>query len=93
MYESSLELLSNEDIELFTELFYENSIENKLHFNTLKEILYSYDKFDSPCLSELIEKIKKKLKDRYSGYSDNELVLSNMEVIQIIKSLSLFCIL
>jgi hypothetical protein len=81
MYESSLELLSNEDIELFTEVFFEHSRDNTVLFNTFKEFLYSFDKFESPCLAELIEKVKKKLKERYSGYSDNELIISMFAVI------------
>ncbi len=77
MYESSLELLSNQEIELFTELFQEHSRDNSIFFYDFKEMLFSFDKFESPYLSELIEKIKKKLKERYSGYSDSELSLSN----------------
>jgi hypothetical protein len=76
MYESSLELISHMEIDIFSELFYERSRDNTLFFNDFKEILFSFDKFESPCLNELIEKIKKKLKDRYSGYSDNELIIS-----------------
>ena len=76
MYESSLELLSHMEIELFTELFYERSRDNTVNFYDFKEILGSFDKFESPCLGELIDKIKKKLKDRYSGYTENELSLS-----------------
>jgi hypothetical protein len=81
MYETSLELLSNQEIELFTELFNERCRDNSVFFNDFKEMLYSYDKFESPYLNELIEKVKKKLKERNSGYSDNELILSKILVI------------
>ncbi len=76
MYESSLDLLTNNEIEQFMDLFNERSRDSSILFLDFKEIVISFYKFESPCLVELIEKIKKKLKERYSGFSDNELILS-----------------
>lgn len=78
MYDSSLELLSNSEMDQFNDYFNERSRDNSVFFYDFKEVLNSFDKFESPCLTELVEKIKKKLKERYSGFSDNELALSKL---------------
>jgi hypothetical protein len=76
MFEPSLELLSINEQEILAEIFTERARDNTIFFYDFKDILYSFDKFESPCLGELLEKVKKKLKERYSGFTDSELTIS-----------------
>jgi hypothetical protein len=75
MFDSSSELIHKEETEMFEQFFQDKAKEGAILFNEFKEIITVQGKFDSPYLIEIIEKIRKKLKEKMIGFNDNELAI------------------
>jgi hypothetical protein len=73
MFDSGFELISKEEHQIFLQLFQDKSKENAILFTDFRDLITSFSKFESPCLIDIIEKLRKKLKEKMIGFNDNEL--------------------
>lgn len=81
MYENSFQCLSKTDEEYFNDAFIDKIGQRDLiFFAEFREIVYGSRKFskNSSFTNELLEKVKKKIQERQSGISQNDLYLSNL---------------
>ena len=76
MFDPSSGLLSQEEIEYFKDIFNTRTKENSIPYHEFKEIILNFRKFDSSCLADLIDKIKKKIKEKNISFSENDLSIS-----------------
>ncbi len=81
MYENNFQCLNKSDEEFLTDSFTDRIGNNRdgISFNEFKEIVLSVHKFNKNhnLTIELLEKSKKKIKERQAGISDNELLIRN----------------
>jgi hypothetical protein len=80
MFDSSSELVTKAEIEMFEQFFKEKAKDGAILFTYFKEILTVQEKFDSPHLIDIIEKLRKKLKEKLIGYNDNELIIGKYNI-------------
>lgn len=79
MYENSFQCLSKAEEEYFNESFLEKIGQRDLiFFGEFKEVVFGLPKYakNISFTNELLEKIKKKIKERQVGISENDLYLS-----------------
>lgn len=80
MYENGFQFLTKNEFNYFDQLFEERMMEkeNLLAFNDFKDIVMNFRGFNRLFCSEMLDKIKKKLRERQSSLMDTDLYLSNI---------------
>lgn len=69
MYENGFQCLTNVDYDYFDEIFEEHTMNKDkiLHFTDFKDIVMNHKKFNRMLSAELLEKVKKKIKEKPSS--------------------------
>jgi hypothetical protein len=70
------QFLTGIEIDDYEELFLERTKEEKIHFSDFKEIVMNSKRLNRHVCIDLLDKVKRKIKDRYPGMVDSELTLS-----------------
>ena len=77
MYENSFQCLTRSDEEYLLESFADRmGNRDFIGFTEFRDIVLGFRKFNKNLTVDLLEKIKKKIKERQTGISENELNLS-----------------
>jgi hypothetical protein len=92
MYDNGFQFLINSELDYFEDLFEDRKIEkaNQITFNEFKDIVMNFKKFNRMVSSEILDKIKRKLKERQSALSiETEIAISKGDYFEYLDSIYL----